>query len=80
MVKNATLAGNSWVIQDTSRSVSNSVNAYLAAESSALEGTGVPMDMLSNGFKLTSASQNDSGSIFVYMAFAENPFKYSLAR
>ena len=80
MMKNTTIAGNSWVIQDTSRSVHNSVNAYLAAESSGTEGTGVPMDMLSNGFRLTSASQNDNGSIFIYMAFAENPFKYSLAR
>lgn len=79
-MKNTTTAGNGWIMQDTSRSPYNVVNAYLAAESSGAEGTGVPMDILSNGFRLTSSSQNDSGANFIYMAFAENPFKNALAR
>jgi len=80
MMKNTTTSGNSWVIQDKARSTYNEVNAYLLANDSGAEGTGVPLDFLSNGFKMTSASQNDSGANFIYMAFAENPFKYANAR
>ena len=80
MMKNTVTAGNSWVIQDAVRSTYNVVNAYLLANDSGAEGTGVPLDILSNGFKMKSASQNDSGANFIYMAFAENPFKYSTAR
>jgi hypothetical protein len=80
MMKNTTTSGNSWVIQDAVRSTYNEVNAYLLANDSGVEGTGVPLDFLSNGFKMTSASQNDSGANFIYMAFAENPFKYANAR
>jgi hypothetical protein len=36
---------------------------------------------VSNGFKVRSTSAiNASGGTYIYMAFAENPFKYSLAR
>ena len=80
MMKNTTTSGNSWIIQDAVRSTYNEVNAYLLANDTGAEGTGVPLDMLSNGFKMTSASQNDSGANFIYMAFAENPFKYANAR
>jgi hypothetical protein len=80
MMKNTTTSGNSWVIQDKARSTYNEVNAYLLANDNGAEGTGVPLDFLSNGFKMTSASQNDSGANFIYMAFAENPFKYANAR
>jgi hypothetical protein len=39
-------------------------------------------DFLSNGFKVRLATfePNKSGETYIYMAFAENPFKYSLAR
>ena len=39
-------------------------------------------DFLSNGFKLrtTLASSNASGGTWIYLAFAESPFKYSRAR
>jgi len=40
------------------------------------------MDFLSNGVKLrgSQTEQNGSGTTYIYMAFAENPFKYSNAR
>jgi hypothetical protein len=40
------------------------------------------MDFLSNGFKLrlTSAAWNASGGTYIYMAFAEHPFKTSNGR
>jgi hypothetical protein len=39
-------------------------------------------DIVSNGFKLRGdgGATNNSGENYIYMAFAENPFKYSLAR
>ena len=40
------------------------------------------IDLLSNGFKArnTDGSVNSSGGTYIYMAFAETPFKYSNAR
>jgi hypothetical protein len=41
------------------------------------------LDTLSNGFKLRCDGiygQNQSGGVYIWAAFAENPFKYSLAR
>ena len=40
------------------------------------------LDLLSNGFKLRGNwnSSNASGGTYIYMAFAENPTKYALAR
>ena len=40
------------------------------------------LDMLSNGFKIRASGDqiNYSTQKYIYMAFAENPFKYSLAR
>ena len=73
-----------WYMNDSARSPSNptsSFGANLYADLSNTEG-GNGMDILSNGFKLrnTDSSQNASGGTYIYMAFAENPFKYSNAR
>jgi len=41
------------------------------------------IDLLSNGFCINvggNTNINDAGKTFIYAAFAENPFKYSLAR
>jgi len=40
------------------------------------------LDLLSNGFKTTASAHylNDHNSIYLYMAFAESPFKYANAR
>ena len=39
-------------------------------------------DFVSNGFKhrSTGASENASGGTYIYMAFAEQPFKYANAK
>ena len=40
--------------------------------------SGREIDFLSNGFKLRTVNYvNLSGGIYVYMAFAKNPFKYA---
>jgi hypothetical protein len=59
-------------------------DAWLYADSSSAEvsNSSTRIDFLSNGFKLRgdSSTQNASGGTYIYMAFAENPFKYSNAR
>jgi hypothetical protein len=83
MVKGYSSAGNAWEMIDTARSPYNAVNALLRANSSGAEQTSGPYpDILSNGFKARSANGyfNDSGVSYIYMAFAENPFKNALAR
>ena len=82
MVKKSS-AVDDWVIFDSARDTFNVVNDWLFAQSSNAELTtaGSP-DILSNGFKLrsTSGATNASSATFIYMAFAENPFKNALAR
>lgn len=81
MIKNITTIGN-WLIVDTSRQNYNVAGPYLNPNLSDAETTGtVVFDMLSNGFKCrSSTTANSSGSTYIYMCFAENPFKYALAR
>jgi len=67
----------SWAIWDTSRDTYNIVDSFLLPNSSGAEGTAAQLDIVSNGFKVRAAL---GGSSFIYMAFAENPFKQSLAR
>ncbi|NBT41494.1 MAG: hypothetical protein EBT20_13670, partial [Alphaproteobacteria bacterium] len=73
-----------WVIYDTARDTYNELDSVLYANSSNAEfsGTTVNTDALSNGFKPrdTWSAINGSGTTYIYMAFAENPFKYSNAR
>jgi hypothetical protein len=72
-----------WIILDSSRGTYNVNKPYLLANSSATEASLYNvMDFTSNGFKLrdSDASWNGSGATYIYMAFASNPFKYSLAR
>ena len=86
MIKRTDSTGN-WQIQDTARTPYNWTCAALFADSSAAEVTNEAEATygryyLSNGFKIKSShtSHNASGGTYIYMAFAENPFKYSLAR
>jgi len=70
-------AGN-WNIRDSKRSPSNVASQVLQADSSAAEGTatGTLIDMYSNGFKPRNGGSgvNAGSSLYIYMAFAENPF------
>jgi hypothetical protein len=71
-----------WHIMDTSRSTYNKIDADLYPNTAGTEGANNGTDILSNGFKLrsTDSGTNFSGATYIYMAFAENPFKYSSAR
>jgi hypothetical protein len=76
-------AASNWHMYDTGRSTSNPVDKKLSANlPSAEAGPEIDIDILSNGFKtrrVTSALSN-SGEGYLYMAFAETPFKYTTAR
>lgn len=77
-------ATSNWLIWDDARSPHNVVDDVLFPDSSSAESTNTAygIDMLSNGFKMRTSNStiNGSGSTYVYMAFAESPFKYSNAR
>ena len=80
MIKSSSAAG-SWNIIDTSRDLYNLSVAGLYADLSNAEDTTRSVDILSNGFKCRSATVfNASATTYIWAAFAENPFKYSLAR
>ncbi len=77
-------ANGNWVIIDTSRNIYNVANLLLFPNLSDAETTVTAVDLTSNGFKIRASGAvtglNLSGSNFIYMAFAENPFKNSNAR
>jgi hypothetical protein len=82
MIKSSSNASN-WTLLDSKRNTYNVVNSYLDAETSAAEGTFTFLDFTSNGFKIRTSDTSVNGGdprYYIYMAFAENPFKYSLAR
>jgi len=84
MTKSSSNISN-WAIVDTSRDTYNLAGLGLQANTSDAEFTpassGFPVDILSNGFKQRATSQpNTSGYTYIYMAFAENPFKNANAR
>jgi hypothetical protein len=79
-----------WLIFDTSRSLYNTTDLNLNANGAPAEqfdgaggsSAGFYIDLLSNGFKQRSTGiyRNASGGTYIYMAFAESPFRNSLAR
>jgi hypothetical protein len=81
MLKRTNSTG-SWIVQDTAMNPSNNSANYLLPNASDAQGTDSVFDILSNGFKIrnTFAAWNANGGTYIYMAFAENPFNYSLAR
>ena len=83
MLKRATGGTEHWYIVDNKRNTYNAVDTNLKPNSSNAEDTGFNLvDFTSNGFKIrtTDTTINYSGSDFIYIAFADNPFKYTNAR
>ena len=81
MIKRTDIVG-SWWIHDAKRNTFNVVDNYFFADTDAAELSFDNLDFLSNGFKLRLATYqpNTSGGTFIYMAFAESPFKNARAR
>jgi hypothetical protein len=72
----------SWWLVDTARDPINLAQKTISPNSSGAESANEGIDILSNGFKARANGQNtnNNGSNYIYMAFAENPFKNSNAR
>jgi len=83
MTKRTNAAGD-WKMWDNERGPYNVNGLTLASNSSGAESSGVAQhnDFLSNGFKIrgNDTETNGSGSTYIYMAFAESPFKTANAR
>ena len=84
MIKSSTVGGSAWVVFDNKRNTFNVVDKYLLPNASDAEAsfTGIVLDFTSNGFKIrgSQATVNNVSDTYIFMALAENPFKYSLAR
>ena len=84
LIKRTDTSGNNWVLHDTERDTYNAATKQLLPSTSGSEtNTSVTSrDIVSNGFKLrgTNAAVNASGATYIYMAFAEHPFKTARAR
>jgi len=67
---------NNWHVLDSKRDVDNVANTVLYPGLSAEEAVTTSVDFVSNGIKIRNAGSyiNTSGSPYIYMAFAENPF------
>lgn len=81
MIKSSS-SGENWIIYDNRRLGYNLTDKLLFPNTSGAEETSNGIDILSNGFKLraSTSGSNANGGTYIVMAFAENPFKYSLAR
>ena len=90
MVKLTTAADGQWVMFDNKRDPDNPTDRVFYANLTAIStdvSSYYPYDILSNGFKSripagngNEASYNSSGQTYIYLAFAESPFKTSNAR
>jgi hypothetical protein len=84
MIKSATqgLSYHNWYVHDSTRGPYNGslpgFSANLANQEFSFSGA----DFLSNGFKIRAngGEYNQSGQTYIFMAFAEQPFKFSNAR
>jgi hypothetical protein len=83
LLKNSSSNGYNWDVIDNKRNTYNVVNNHLFPDTSGAEQTlsTNQIDFVSNGFKnRTGNFLNVNGQTYIYAAFAENPFKYALAR
>jgi len=75
---------SAWSILDSARDTYNPVLASMYADHTVqeIDETALGRDYLSNGFKLTGtySGYNASGGNYIFLAFAETPFKHSNAR
>jgi len=85
IIRKRTDTTSDWLAQDRLRISYNATINYVSVvypDTSGSETQFNEVDILSNGFKIraSDAFGNASGGTYIYMALAQNPFKYSLAR
>ena len=81
VLRKCTSRNEPWMLMDNKRDPINQLGTILDPSSSAGDSTVFPdyaIDFLSNGFKMrsgnTSYGNHTAGVVYIYMAFAENPF------
>tara|TARA_Y100001972_G_scaffold105819_1_gene133745 strand:- start:1270 stop:1629 length:360 start_codon:yes stop_codon:yes gene_type:complete len=81
IIKNISTNQN-WRIFDNKRSPFNTVDKPLTPDSNGAESTADDIDFVSNGFKHRSSGNkvNSGGKTYIFLAFAEAPFKNARAR
>ena len=73
--KSASNASTDWKIFDSKRIGYNAANYRLLPNSSAAETADSLIDIVSNGFKMRTATDSiNANAQVIYMAFAEHPF------
>ena len=89
ILKGISANAGGWMMYDNTRIPYNLNSAKLIANiaegenANAAGGSSLGVDFLSNGFKHRNDSgtnHNTNGNTYIYMAFAEQPFKYANAR
>jgi len=77
-------AGENWHMKDTKTAPFNVMRQVNDPNRVGAEvaDANTDLDFLSNGFKMRAnhATQNEAGSTYIYIAFAEQPFKYANGR
>ena len=69
-------ASENWVMADFKRNSNDRTSpadSYIVANGDGAESTGIIYDLVQNGVRFGSSSQNESGSIYYYAAFADSP-------
>ena len=81
MLKSSTRV-DSWYVFDTTRNEWNVFGDHLIADGANVESSGLDIDVVSNGIKIRTShvAINASAATYIFMAFAEAPFKFSRAR
>ena len=81
LIKGSSVAG-SWVLHDTKRESYNQMDLRIFPNLSNAEdtNTGDAIDALSNGFKIRGTIRNASAATYIFIAFAESPYKHTNAR
>ena len=79
--KNLDAVGN-WEMYTSNIDIHNPATKSVFADATTAEySSGREVDLLSNGFKQRNTNSNtNSAHTFIYMAWAEMPFKYAIGR
>jgi len=73
---------DNWFTIDNKRDTSNVCDTLLRPNTNETDFTFTTLDFLSNGFKIRSDNSafNTNGNTYIYLAFAESPFRNARAR
>ena len=82
LMKSLSGGTGSWEVIDNASEPNNPLDTFLRFDQTQVRTTATFADFYSNGFKVldTTSRINVGGRTYLYMAFAESPFKYSLGR